>query len=50
MSHIVTIRTEVRDAEALCFRCQRLGLESPVRRSAKLFTSEATAYCVELPD
>lgn len=48
MSHIVTIRTEVRDAEALCFGCERLGLERPVHRTAKLFTDEATGYCVEL--
>jgi len=50
MSHIVTIRTEVRDAEALCLGCDRLGLERPVHRTAKLFTTEATGYCVELPD
>jgi len=30
--------------------CDRLGLERPVHRTAKLFTTEATGYCVELPD
>ena len=50
MSHIVTIATEARDAEALCLGCERLGLERPVHRTAKLFTAEATGYCVELPD
>jgi hypothetical protein len=50
MSHIVTIRTEVRDAEALALGCERLGLERPVQRTAKLFSAEATGYCVELPD
>ena len=50
MSHIVTIRTEVKDAEALRLGCDRLGLERPVHRAAKLFTTEATGYCVELPE
>ena len=50
MSHIVTIPTEVRDAEALRLGCDRLGLERPVHRTAKLFTTEATGYCVELPE
>jgi len=50
MSHIVTIATEVRDAKALCLGCERLGLERPVHRTAKLFSTEATGYCVELPE
>jgi hypothetical protein len=43
MSQIFTIRTEVRDAEGLCLGCQRLGLERPVQKTAKLFSAEATA-------
>ena len=50
MSHIVTIATEVRDAKALCLGCERLGLERPAHRTAKLFSTEATGYCVELPE
>ena len=50
MSHIVTIATEIRDAEALCLGCDRLGLTRPVHRTTKLFSSEATGYCVELPE
>jgi hypothetical protein len=49
MSHVVTIRTEIRDAEALRLACRRLGLEGPVLRTAKLFSAEATGYCVGLP-
>ena len=50
MSHIVTIRTEVRDVEALSLGCDRLKLNRPIHRTAKLFSTEATGYCVELPD
>ena len=50
MSHIVTIRTEIRDAEALTLGCDRLQLKRPVHRTAKLFSTEATGYCVELPE
>jgi len=49
MSHIVTIRTEVRDPAALREACGRLKLPPPELRTAKLFTAEATGYCVELP-
>ncbi|MCC9601043.1 DUF1257 domain-containing protein [Stieleria sp. JC731] len=50
MSHVVTIATEIRDPIALRRSCQRLGLAEPVHRTTKLFSSEATGYCVELPD
>ena len=49
MSHILTIATEIRDPVALRRSCQRLGLAEPVHRTAKLFSSESTGYCVELP-
>ena len=48
MSHVVTIETEIRDPIALRRSCHRLGLAEPVHRTAKLFSSEATGYCVEL--
>ena len=49
MSHIVTIKTEVRDAEAVQAACKRLGLQEPVRGTAKLFEGEATGLLVKLP-
>lgn len=50
MSHIVTIKTEVRDAEAVKAACKRLGLPEPVPGTAKLFDGEATGLLVKLPD
>lgn len=49
MSHIVTIRTEVRDPEAVAAACRRLGLPEPVRGTATLFSGEATGLLVKLP-
>ena len=49
MSHIVSIKTQVRDAVALAAACQRLNLAPPVHGTAKLFTSEATGQIVALP-
>ena len=50
MSHIVTIKTEVRDPAAVAAACLRLGLPEPVRGTAKLFEGEATGLLVRLPD
>ena len=50
MSHIVTIKTEVRDAEAVRAACRRLGLDEPVQGTARLFEGEATGLLVRLPD
>lgn len=49
MSHIVSIKTQVRDVTALAVACQRLNLAPPVHGTAKLFTSEATGQIVALP-
>ena len=49
MSHIVTIKTEVKDAEAVKAACVRLGLEEPVHGTARLFEGEATGLLVKLP-
>ncbi len=49
MSHVVTIRTEIRDPTALATACQRLGLAETVQGKAKLFTSEAEGLIVHLP-
>ena len=50
MSHIVSIKTEIRDPTALAAACRRLGLAEPVQGKAKLFTSEAEGLIVNLPD
>ncbi len=50
MSHIVTVETEIRDAAALNAACRRLGLRLPTHETARLFSGEATGYCVRLPD
>lgn len=50
MSHIVSIKTEVRDAEAVLAACKRLGLEEPVQGTARLFEGEATGLLLRLPD
>ena len=50
MSHIVTIKTEVRDAAAVRAACQRLGLPQPTQGKTQLFSGEATGLAVQLPD
>ena len=49
MSHIVSIKTEVRDPAAVRAACQRLGLPQPVQGTHKLFTGSATGLAVALP-
>ena len=50
MSHIVTIKTEVRDAAAVKAACRRLGLEEPLQGTSKLFSREVTGLAVKLPN
>jgi hypothetical protein len=50
MSHIVTIRTEIRDHTAVEAACRRLQLPPPIERSVRLYSSTATGLTVELPD
>jgi len=49
LSHIVTVKTEVRDVSAVFAACRRLGLPEPVHGTAKLFEGEATGLLVKLP-
>ena len=49
MSHIVTIKTQIRDPAALAAACARLGLQPPVLGTARLYSSEATGQIVALP-
>ena len=50
MSHLVTVKTEVRDPIAISAACRRLGYAEPVQGKFKLFTSEAAGLAVQLPD
>lgn len=49
MSHIVQIKTEVRDAAAVGVACQRLHLPPPAQQTVQLFNEKATGLAVELP-
>lgn len=49
MSHIVTIRTEVRSATAVAAACTRLKLPGPRQGSFELFGGEVAGLGVELP-
>ena len=50
MSHIVTIKTEIRDAAAVRAACQRLRLPEPVDGTHRLYTSQVAGLGVQLPD
>ena len=50
MSHVVTIKTQVRDPIAIHSACERLKLPAPVYGLAHLFTTEDTGWQVVLPD
>lgn len=49
MSHIVSIKTEIRDQTALAAACRRLALAPPVEGTFKLFTATASGLGVQLP-
>jgi hypothetical protein len=49
MSHIVTIKTQVRDLISIQSACQRLGLAPANFGKAQLFTTEASGWQVQLP-
>ena len=50
MSHIVEIKTEVRDVSAIRAACRRLKLDEPIHGTTQLFSAEATGWAVQLPD
>jgi hypothetical protein len=50
MSHIVQIRTQVKDELGIRAACTRLQLAEPRRGVFKLFTAEAQGVGVQLPD
>ena len=49
MSHIVTVRTKVRDPAALAAACRRLGLGAPAAGVAQLYSGPAEGLLVSLP-
>ena len=49
MSHIVKIKTQVRDPAAVRAACGRLGLPQPVEGTVKLYTGNVTGLAVKLP-
>ena len=49
MSHIVNIKTEVRDPEAVRAACRRLELPAPTLGTFTLYTSEASGLGIQLP-
>ena len=50
MSHVVTIRAEVRDPTAVAAACRRLKLPGPAHGTAQLYSGQATGLLVQLPD
>jgi hypothetical protein len=49
VSHIVEIRTEIRDPAAVAAACRRLGLPEPLSGTATLYSGEARGLLVKLP-
>jgi hypothetical protein len=50
LSHIVTVKTEVRDHAAVAAACRRLALPEPVQGTAELYSGQASGLLVHLPD
>jgi hypothetical protein len=50
LSHIVTIKTELRDGAAVSAACRRLQLPPPITGSAHLFSGEVSGLIVRLPE
>ncbi len=49
MSHIVSVRTQIRDPAALAAACRRLGLAQPSEGTAQLYSGIASGWIVQLP-
>ncbi len=45
MSHIVEIKTEIRDEQAIRGACVRLQLAAPENKTVRLFNATATGLC-----
>jgi hypothetical protein len=49
LSHIVEIKTEIRDEAAVKAACTRLQIPTPEHKTVRLFNATATGLCVQLP-
>ena len=49
MSHIVEIKTEIRDEQAVRAACTRLQLTAPEQKTVRLFNATARGLCIQLP-
>jgi hypothetical protein len=49
LSHIVEIKTEIRDEVAVKAACVRLQIPTPEHKTVRLFNATATGLCVQLP-
>lgn len=49
MSHIATVKTEVKSLHALKAACRRLGLAEPQHGTHEVFAATLTGYAVNLP-
>ena len=50
MSHIVSIKTQVKDAHAVRAACRRLQLAAPEEGTFELFSGKVSGLAVHLPD
>ena len=50
MSHIVQIKTQIRDRDAVHSACLRMRLPEPVDGPTRLFSSTVTGLAVRLPE
>jgi hypothetical protein len=50
MSHVVTIKTELRDHSAISAACHRLELPPPINGMAELFSGQVTGLIIRLPE
>jgi hypothetical protein len=49
LSHIVEIKTEIRDEQAVKAACVRLQIPTPEHKTCRLFNASATGLCIQLP-
>ena len=49
MSHVVEIKTQVKDAAAVAAACRRLKLHEPRQATVTLFATKVTGLVVQLP-
>jgi hypothetical protein len=50
MSHLVSVRTQLRDPAAVAAACERLGLAAPAAGTATFYSGEAKGLIVQLPN